>query len=101
MGEEYKEDSPASKVAKAVAKAKALPNAKAVEDEDWTYNEYSDRPNKPLRKILPQKAVVDIRKHLRRSAHHREESEKFFVKVAQLLVKNGFIVETAKTDYDY
>ena len=73
-----------------------------MRDEDWmNQDEYTDRSNKPLQMILPKRAVVDIRKHLRRSAHHREESEKFFVKVAQLLVKNGFIVETAKTDYDY
>ena len=86
-----------------VTDSKVLPNAEAVRDEDWMYKEeYADRSNKPLRMILPKRAVVDIRKHLRQSALQREMSEKYFVKVAQVLVKNGFNVEAAKeTEPDY
>ena len=62
-----------------VTDSKVLPNAEAVRDEDWMYKEeYADRSNKPLRMILPKRAVVDIRKHLRQSALQREMSEKYF-----------------------
>ena len=74
-----------------------------MRDEDWmNQDEYTDRSNKPLQMILPKRAVVDIRKHLRQSALQREMSEKYFVKVARVLVNNGFNVEAAKeTEPDY
>jgi len=78
-------------------------DAGAVQDEDWmNQDEYADRSNKPLQKILPKRAVGNILKHLRRSALHRQMSEKYFVRIARVLVNNGFIVEAAKeTEPDY
>jgi len=78
-------------------------DAGAVQDEDWmNQDDYADRSNKPLQKILPKRAVGNILKHLRRSALHRQMSEKYFVRIARVLVNNGFIVEAAKeTEPDY